>query len=57
MFLRVFVSVFNQHLLVKDAEIPFLGFTKKSSTLTRVVWAGDSKTGLGIKIGPRQQKL
>ena len=42
---------------MKDAEIPFLGFTKKSSTLTRVVWAGDSKTGLGIKIGPRQHNL
>ena len=25
--------------------------------MTHIVWAGDSKTGLGIKIGPRQQKL
>ena len=25
--------------------------------MTRVVWAGDSKTGLGIKIGSWQQKL
>ena len=32
-------------------------FKKKTGTLSRVVWAGDSKTGLGIKIGPRQQKL
>ena len=56
-FLRVFVSFFIQRLLVKDAEIPFLGFTKKSSILTRVVWAGDSKTGLGIKIELREQKL
>ena len=32
-------------------------FYKKSSTLLRVVWAGDSKTGLGIKIRPPQQKL
>ena len=54
MFLLVF---FIERLLVKNAEIPFLGFTKKSSILTRVVLAGDSKTGLGIKIGPRQQKL
>ena len=30
---------------------------KKSSNMTRVVWAGDSKTSLRIKIGPRQQKL
>ena len=30
---------------------------KKSNILPCVVWARDSKTGLGIKIGPRQQKL
>ena len=35
---------------MKDTEIPFLGFTKKSSTLTRVVWAGDSKFSLGLSI-------
>ena len=51
MFLVVF------YLASLDADIPLLGFTKNSSTLTRVVWAGDSKTGLGIKIGTRQQKL
>ena len=31
---------------------PFLGFTKKSSTLFRAVWAEESKTGLRFKIGP-----
>ena len=51
----MFLLVLFSHRLL--AEIPSLGFTKKSSTLPRVVWAGDSKTGLGIKIGPRQQKL
>ena len=25
--------------------------------MTHVVWAGDSKTGIRIEIGPRQQKL
>ena len=44
-------------LLVFFYQILFLGFTKKTSTLAGVVWAGDSKTGLGLKIGPRQQKL
>ena len=33
---------------MQDTEIPFLGFTKK---------AEDSKTDLGIKFGPRRQKL
>ena len=28
-----------------DQTRPFLGFTKKSSTLLRVVWAEESKTG------------
>ena len=28
---------------------------KKSSWLPRVVWAEESKTGLGFKIGPRQK--
>ena len=32
-------------------------YKKKSSTLTCVVWAEVSESGLGIKIGPRQQKL
>ena len=31
---------------------PFSGFTKTSSTLPRVVWAGESKTGLRFEIGP-----
>ena len=43
--------------IVKSGQTrPFLGFTKKSSWLPRVVWAEESKTGLGFKIGPRQQK-
>ena len=56
-FLRVFVSVFYlAPFSVKRRNFVFR-FYKKSSTLTRAVWAEDSKTGLGIKIGPRQQKL
>ena len=47
-FLRVFVGVFY---LASFSE------RRRKSTLSHVVWAGDSKTGLGIKIGPRQQKL
>ena len=31
---------------------PFLGFTKKSSTLYRVFWAEESKTGLRFEIDP-----
>ena len=31
---------------------PFSGFTKKTSTLPRVVWAEESKSGLGFEIGP-----
>ena len=31
---------------------PFLGFTKKSSMLPRLVWAEGSKNGLGFEIGP-----
>ena len=31
---------------------PFLGFTKKSSTLPRVVWPEESKNGLGFETGP-----
>ena len=31
---------------------PFLGFTKTSSTLPRVVWDEESKNGLRFKIGP-----
>ena len=31
---------------------PFLGFTKKSTTLPRVVRAEESKNGLGFEIGP-----
>ena len=31
---------------------PFLGFTKKSSALPRVVCAEESKTGLRFEIGP-----
>ena len=38
-------------------KFSFLSFTKRASTLTREVWAEDSKTGLGIKIGHRRQKL
>ena len=30
----------------------FLGFTKKSSTLPRVVWAEESKNGLRFEIEP-----
>ena len=30
----------------------FLGFTKKSSTLSCVVWAEESKNGFGFEIGP-----
>ena len=32
-------------------------FYKNSSTFPRVVWAEVSESGLGIKIGPLQQKL
>ena len=31
---------------------PFLGFAKKPSTLPHVVWAEESKNGLGFEIGP-----
>ena len=31
---------------------PLLGFTKKSSTLPRVVWVEESKNGIGFKIRP-----
>ena len=31
---------------------PFLGFTKKSNTLPRVVWVEESKNGLRFEIGP-----
>ena len=34
-----------------------LGLQKTSSTLLRVVWAEESKTGLGFEFGPLQQKL
>ena len=47
-------NTFSPKTSVKSS---FLGFTKKSSTLPRVVWAGKSKTGLGFEIGPRQQKF
>ena len=30
---------------------------KMPKTMPRVVWAEESKTGLGFEIGPRQQKL
>ena len=35
----------------------FLGFTKNSGTITRVVWSEESKTGLGLGIGPLQQTI
>ena len=31
---------------------PFLGFTKKSSTLPPVVWSEESKAGIRFEIGP-----
>ena len=31
---------------------PFLGFTKKTTTLPRVVWAEEFKNGLRFEIGP-----
>ena len=34
----------------------FRFYEKKTSWLPRVVRAEESKTGLGFKIGPRQQK-
>ena len=41
--------------LVKQACLEVL--QKKSSTLLGVVWAWESKTGLGFEIRPRQQKF
>ena len=35
-----------------DQTRPFLDFTKKTSTLPRVVWAEKSKAGLRFEIGP-----
>ena len=57
-FLRVFVSVFFYlaSFSVRRRNSVFR-FYKKTSTLTRVVWARDSKTGLEIKTGSRQEKL
>ena len=55
-FLRVFVSDFYLASFSVRHRNSVFRF-KKSGTLTRVVWAEDSKTGFGIKIGPRQQKL
>ena len=51
--LDFFVKSKNKISEQKHAKIPFLGCMTKSSNMTRVVLAGDSKTGLGIKIGPR----
>ena len=46
----------GKHLFAATSQTSmFWGFTKKSSTLPHVVWAGESKTGLGFGIGPRQQ--
>ena len=43
----------GKHHVAKTGQTsPFLGFTKKISTLPHVVWTEDSKTGLGFEIGP-----
>ena len=42
---------------VAIATLLCLSLTKNPSTFTRVVWAEDSKTGLGFEIEPLQQKL
>ena len=43
----------GKHQNVKTGQTsPCLGFTKKSSTLTRVVWDEESKTDLKFEIGP-----
>ena len=41
----------------KLAKRDHFRFYKKPTTFTRVVWAEESKTGLGFEIGPVQQKL
>ena len=41
--------------LAKRARFEVL--QKNPKIMPRVVWAEESKTGLGFKIGPRQQKL
>ena len=53
----VFLLVFYLASFGEKRRTSVFRFYKKSSILTRVVWAGDLKTGLGIKIGPQRQKL
>ena len=40
-----------------DQTSPFLGFTKKSNTMPCVVWAEESKTGLGFEIEPSYEDV
>ena len=39
-----------------SASSPCRGVAKQSSTLSHVVWAGESHTGLGVQIEPLQKK-
>ena len=54
MFLLVFFYLASFRVKHRNSVFRFY---KKLSTFVRVVWAEVSESGLGIKIGPRQQKL
>ena len=48
----------GEHLFLKTSvTFPCWGFTKKTSSLPRIVWTREFKTGLGLKIGSLQKKL
>ena len=52
---RIFAKIAKNTKNVQTSS--FWDFSKKSKYMPRVVWAGDSKTGLSFEIGQSQQKF